>query len=64
MPSKTSSHVCHFELEENGKGYLTGNFVCLGCGRKFFHSQQFTGTDTVIESASQKSATNFPELSS
>jgi hypothetical protein len=39
MATKDPNHSCFFELEENARGYLTGNFICVGCGRRLFQSQ-------------------------
>lgn len=36
-----SAHTCHFLLEQNLKGYFTGNFVCTYCGLKVAQSQWF-----------------------
>ncbi len=41
MASKENSHTCHFTLEQNSKGYFTGNFVCTCCGHKVSQSQWF-----------------------
>lgn len=41
MASTESSHTCHFMLEQNDKGYFTGNFICTYCGLRVAQSQLF-----------------------
>jgi hypothetical protein len=41
MASRESTHTCHFMLEQNAKGYFTGNFICTYCGQKVSQSQWF-----------------------
>jgi hypothetical protein len=41
MGSVENRHNCHFMLEQNAKGYFTGNFVCSYCGIKVSQSQWF-----------------------
>ena len=41
MASIESNHTCHFMLEQNAKGYFTGNFVCSYCGLKVSQSECF-----------------------
>jgi hypothetical protein len=35
------NHTCHFMLEQNAKGYFTGNFICSYCGNKVAQAQLF-----------------------
>ena len=39
MANVEHTHNCHFMLEQNAKGYFTGNFVCSFCGLKVSQSQ-------------------------
>lgn len=41
MANTDRAHICHFILEQNAKGYFTGNFVCSYCGLKVAQSQWF-----------------------
>lgn len=41
MANTDRAHSCHFILEQNAKGYFTGNFVCSYCGLKVAQSQWF-----------------------
>jgi hypothetical protein len=42
----SSTHQCHFLLEQNLHGYLTGAYVCTICGLRALVSR----SDTVSES--------------
>ena len=41
MASADGSHTCHFMLEQNERGYFTGNFICTYCGHKVAQSECF-----------------------
>lgn len=41
MATRDGTHICHFMLEQNARGYFTGNFICTYCGRKVAQSQWF-----------------------
>jgi hypothetical protein len=41
MASHERTHTCHFMLEQNAKGYFTGNFICTYCGQQVLQSQGF-----------------------
>ena len=51
MASIDGSHSCHFMLEQNAKGYFTGNFICTYCGLKVAQSQWF---DTLTVTSSER----------
>ena len=44
-------------LEQNAKGYFTGNFVCSFCGLKVSQSQWF---DNLAVTAGREPSTDFP----
>ena len=48
MATTDGTHICHFMLEQNTRGYFTGNFICTYCGRKVAQSQWF---DTLTASS-------------
>jgi hypothetical protein len=54
MATTDGTHICHFMLEQNARGYFTGNFVCTYCGRKVAQSQWFD-TLTVTSSGRDSS---------
>src|SRR6478736_8483077 len=41
MATTDGTHICHFMLEQNARGYFTGNFICTYCGHKVAQSQWF-----------------------
>ncbi|HKT34464.1 MAG TPA: hypothetical protein VJR03_06500 [Nitrospira sp.] len=41
MARVDGTHTCHFMLEQNAKGYFTGNFICTYCGLTVAQSQLF-----------------------
>jgi hypothetical protein len=41
MATTDGTHICHFMLEQNAKGYFTGNFICTYCRHKVAQSQWF-----------------------